>query len=186
MPCGRIIRAAVLTCALAIAFGPLYTESGYDWSRHSISELAAQHTANAWIMRTGLICLGLASIAAYWCRRPSLNVFFLLFGACIALSGLFSHKPFIDGRPYAEWLDRLHSALASLGGMSAVAAFFTLTIKSKTSAGRVVNASIALGFTGLSAAMFIWPDYQGIFQRMIFAAFIVWVLLVGTGSETTR
>lgn len=58
------IRAGAVICLVAFLAGPLYTEPGYDWVRHSISELAAQNTANAWIMRLGLFCLGAAAVLA--------------------------------------------------------------------------------------------------------------------------
>lgn len=42
-----MIRAGVIVCALAILVGPSYTEAGYDWTGHAISELAAQSADNA-------------------------------------------------------------------------------------------------------------------------------------------
>ena len=47
------IRGATAYCALAILAGPLYTDPGYEWIRHSVSELAGQATSIAWVLTLG-------------------------------------------------------------------------------------------------------------------------------------
>lgn len=182
------IRTAVAFCGLAILFGPIYTETGYDWVRHSVSELAGQATANAWIMRVGLVALGLAAVGGYLRYRRSFNIFFLLFGISIALTGVFPHKPFMAGRPYSVTLDQMHSLFASAGGICAVLAFVLLSVQAATAAQRIAGAMLAGLYTLLSAAMFIWPNAQGAFQRVIFGSFIVWMLAQpsSTASDDER
>ncbi|MFQ6006805.1 MAG: DUF998 domain-containing protein [Woeseia sp.] len=111
-----IIRAGALVFLIAVLAGPLYTEPGYDWVRHSIGELAAQNTRNAWIMRFGLFCLGAATVLGYFRERSRFNVFFLFFGLTVGLSAFLPHKPFTVGRPFPDLLDQWHSAFATLGG----------------------------------------------------------------------
>jgi len=174
-----MIRAGAITCALAILFGPLYTAPGYDWVRHSVSELAGQATANAWIMRLGLAALGVSAMAAFVANRERFNGFFLLFGLCILLTAIFPHKPFFDGQEYSQALDQWHSLFASLGGFAAVLAFAFVAGRPGASPTRIGAGVLAALYTGLSAAMFYWPAYQGVFQRVIFGTFIAWMLVFG-------
>jgi putative copper export protein len=181
-----MIRAGVIVCLFAIALGPLYTEAGYDWTRHSVSELAAQNTGNAWIMRLGLFSLGSATVFGYFRERGKFNIFFLSFGFFIALSALLSHKPIIEGRPYSELLDQLHSACASLAGFSAVAGFVLKAVQTKAWRRKLTYASIATAYTILPLGMFELPEYQGVFQRIIFGSFILWVLIDNPSRDQNK
>ncbi|MDH3350619.1 MAG: DUF998 domain-containing protein [Gammaproteobacteria bacterium] len=171
-----MIRSAVIFCALAILFGPFYTDPGYDWTRHSISELAGQATSNAWIMRVGLLSLGLACVVGFFRVRSQYNIFLLIFGVSIALTGIFPHRPFDADKEYSELLDQLHSWFASLGGFFAVLGFVYRTVQANSVSEKIVSASLASLYTLFSAAMFYWPEYLGVFQRVIFGSFIAWVL----------
>jgi hypothetical protein len=51
IPTNKTVAAGALLCLATILLGPLYTEAGYDRVRHSVSELAAHGTENAWFMR---------------------------------------------------------------------------------------------------------------------------------------
>ena len=174
-----MIRLLVIGCAIAIVCGPWYTDPGYDWLRHSVSELAGQATANAWIMRAGLGALGASAVIAFATLRERFNAFFLVFGLCIALSAVFPHRPFTPGVAYSQTLDGLHSLFASLGGFAAVLAFAFTAGRPGPRRARLAAAILALLYTALPAAMFAWPAFQGIFQRIIFATFIVWMLVFG-------
>jgi len=178
-----VTRLAAALCLLAILLGPLYTEPGYSWVHNAISELAGQDTHNAWIMRLGLGLLGLSTIMGFIRQRDKFNVFFLLFGVFIMLSAIFPHKPFIEGRAYSEGLDQWHSAFASLGGMSAVGGFTMLAIRAPDTRPRWLYITLASAYTLLPMAMFALPAFQGLFQRMIFFSFILWILLQG-GPKT--
>jgi hypothetical protein len=101
----------------------------------------------------------------------------LSFGLSIALAGLIPHKPFIEDRPYSELLDQLHSACASLGGFSAVAEFALQAVQSVPVSRKLIYAAIAVAYTLLPVAMFLYPAYQGVLQRAIFGSFILWVLI---------
>lgn len=109
-------------------------------------------------------------------------MFFLSFGFFIALSAVLPHKPFIEGRPCSELLDQLHGACASLGRLSAVAGFVLKAVRSATWPVKSVYASIAAAYTMLPLAMFAIPAYQGVFQRIIFGSFILWVLIERNGD----
>ncbi len=181
-----MIRVLVVFCAIAIVGGPWYTDPGYDWLRHSVSELAGQSTANAWIMRAGLAALGVSAMVAFATLRERFNVFFLVFGLCIALSAAFPHRPFVPGIAYSQTLDDLHSLFASLGGFAAVLAFAFTAGRPGPLGPRLSAGILALLYTALPAAMFAFPDFQGLFQRIIFATFIAWMLVFGGARHDGR
>ncbi|MFQ5547658.1 MAG: hypothetical protein ACE5FV_05165, partial [Woeseia sp.] len=113
----------------------------------------------------------------YFRERSRFNIFFLFFGLSVGLSAFLPHKPFIDGRPFSELLDQWHSALATLAGFSAVAAFVLKAIRGSTTGHRIIYGSIAAAYTILPIGMFALPQYLGLFQRIIFGSFILWVLI---------
>lgn len=171
-----MIYIAVIFTLITIFAGPWYTEAGYSWIQHSVSELAGQHTHNAWIMRLGLFSLGSASMWGYWSQRHKFNIFFCLFGFFIALSALFPHKPFIPEKPSSQLLDDIHSWCASLGGLSAVLGFVMLSMTNKNPWRKLLYGAIAALYTALPAAMFFVPTVQGALQRVLFVTYIGWVL----------
>lgn len=178
-----LIRSAVIYCGLAILLGPLYTDAGYDWTRHSVSELAGQGTGNAWIMRAGLLSMGLAAVLGYCRLRSRYNAFLLVFGLAIAMTGVFPHRPFDTQEDYSELLDQLHSTFASLGGFCAVLGFVFRALQAPTATEKGASATLAVLYTLLSAAMFYWPAFQGVFQRVIFGTFIAWVFIYGSTKD---
>lgn len=173
------IRVLIFGCLAAIFAGPWYTEPGYDWTLHSVSELAGQDTRNAWIMRGGLFALGLASIVGYAAYRPRFNLLFAAFGLFIAMSALFPHKPFVAGRPFSEALDQVHSVFASLGGLCAVLGFVLKARVAGTRPCALAYAVIAIAYTLLPLLMFSVPSLQGLFQRLLFVSYAAWVLVDG-------
>jgi len=184
-----LVRLLVLCCLAAIFAGPWYTEPGYDWLSHSVSELAGQQTHNAWVMRLGLISLGLASVVGYRAFRPRFNVLFAAFGLLIGLSALLPHKPFVADRPYSDLLDQLHSACASLGGLCAVLGFALKARDAATTAARYGYALTAATYTLLPVLMFSLPAWQGLFQRALFVSYGAWACLDGVpgrGAEQPR
>ena len=112
--------------------------------------------------------------------RSRYNAFLLLFGVSITLTGVFPHRPFDTDKEYSELLDGLHSWFASLGGFFAVLGFVFRAVQSVTLCERIVSVGLTALYTLLSAAMFYWPDWQGLFRRVIFGTFIAWVFAYGS------
>lgn len=160
-----------LICLTAIVFGPFYTEGGYSWVQHSVSQLAAQNTANAGVLRSGLVSLGAGTIWGHYANRAKYSVFFLIFDICIIFSAFFSHRPFIAGRAFSEVVDSAHRKFSTLAGLSAVAGSFLLAVNAKATARKLVYGSFAGAYTLLPMGMFFFPGSQGVLQRLIFGEF---------------
>lgn len=171
------IRITAVFCLLTILLGSVYTEPGYDWIRHSISELAGQNTGNAWVMRLGLLGLGLGAAWGYLTRRSKYNIFFLVFGVFIVLAALFPHRPFVEGRAYSALIDDVHSVCSTIAGMSAVGGFLLLAIRATSTGRKLMYAALAAAYTILPLGMVVVPSVHGLLQRLIFGSFIAWSLL---------
>lgn len=172
-----MVRACLIICLVTILLGPLYTEPGYSFISHSISELAAQNTGNAWIMRVGLLSLGFATILGFIQQRNLLNFPFLIFGIFIALSAIFPHKPFMPDRDYSNAIDIVHSWFASLAGFSSVIGFTLRAVVATRVRKKIVYSVFVAAYTLLPAGMFIIPSIQGLLQRLIFISFILWAYI---------
>jgi len=55
-------------------------------------------------------------------------------------------------------------------------------VQSKSDARKLVYASIAGLYTVLPIGMFAIPEFQGLFQRIVFGNFILWVLIDNPGD----
>ena len=172
----HLIQAMVLACGVAIILGPYYTEPNYNWVANSISELAGQHTHNAWIMRLGLLGLGLSAVAGYRWNLSGYNIVHVVFGLCIGATALFPHKPFFATADFSPRLDLWHSIFASAGGFCAVLAFVWNLIRSNSRNSKITALVLIIVFTAMSAAMGLWPSLEGLFQRIIFACYIMWAI----------
>lgn len=167
-------RIGVLFILFTILLGPLYTEVEYEWFKNSISELAAQNTKNAWIMRTGLIALGAVLIIDYFRNKHLTDLPFAAFGLFIALSAVFPHRPYVPGREFNETVDSIHSILANLTGFSAVLGFILKWIGDTVIKRKILYLSLAIIYTVLPLMMIVFPEAHGFFQRIIFFSFFVW------------
>ncbi len=170
-------RIGVLAALIAIVFGPLYTDPQYNWLHHTVSELAAQNTRNAWVMQIGLSALGIGIAVDFLRHRHPADIPFVAFGLFVTLSALFPHRPFVEGRAFSEALDLIHSVCASLTGLSAVLGFVVRCIVEKQLQKKWVYASLAVMYTVLPLMMTIYPSLAGVFQRVIFGSFFVWAVM---------
>jgi hypothetical protein len=167
-------RAGVVVAFVTILAGPLYSEPEYDWLRHSVSELAAQNTRNAWIMKVGLFAFGAGVFIDYLRNRRLQDIPFAAFGVFIAVSAFFSHKPFVEGRAVSQSLDTAHSILATLAGFSAVLGFVVRFLSERQLGRRFVYVGLSVAYTLLPLLMVAYPQAAGAFQRVIFGSFFIW------------
>jgi hypothetical membrane protein len=61
---GLIALAGIISFIVAAVIGPFLSHPDYSSITHSVSELAGQNMPNAWIMRTGFVAYGTATILA--------------------------------------------------------------------------------------------------------------------------
>jgi len=164
----------------------------YHWQQHTISQLAAQAYANAWIMRLGFIGFGALVQVAGVTRirlRPRLwyrEVPILLYGLAILLSGIFSTEPFIEGVPYSLQEARLHSIFATAAGVMLTLATLLYALTDAPASRRVVHWVALVLITVVSFLFGTNPAIGGILQRLLWVVCFAWLVYLGTGEIPKR
>jgi len=184
----RSYAHAVAFVTLFILFAHLVVGEPYLWYRNSISQLAGQAYAHAWIMRAGFIGFGvLVQIAGvgrvraahrYWYREVPI----MLYGLAILLSGIFSTSPFIEGVPYSEQEARLHTVFATAAGIALSVAILLFAFTDAPSSRRVVHAIALVLITTLSILFNALPTISGAIQRLLWIVGFAWLVYLGSNA----
>lgn len=170
-----LTRTAIAAFGVAVVLGPLYTAPGYSPLRHVISELAAQNTPHRGLMVAAFVGMGVALVAdGLRSFRPALLPF-MVFGLCFGAAGLFGHKPITPGVPYVEWVDALHSGLATAAGLALTLGFVGQALRAPSPAARGVAALLAAACVLLPLCMLWQPAVQGLVQRAMYAVVFAWL-----------
>lgn len=178
---------AVAYIVIVIVLAHLVAPDTYVWTRHTISELAAQGYARAWIMRLGfwgfgaLVVLGGVRAARKAGRHWPREIALAAYGAGIFLAGVFSTAPFVAGLLYDAGQARLHSLFATAAGVSISLAMVLYALTDKPAERRVYHALAAVLTLGLSALFGVWTAGAGIVQRLLWAVGFLWLILVDLG-----
>jgi hypothetical protein len=168
-------RFGIAGFVLAVVAGPLYTVPGYSPAAHLISELAAQHTPNHWVMSVAFVVLGGAVVVDARRRPVPAIVPFAAFGSFMALAGLFGHQPITPGVDFDPALHRAHAVLATLAGVSITLALAWQAVRERATSRRIAAGALAVLCLALPLAMLAWPAVQGLIQRFMYAALFVWL-----------
>jgi len=185
-----LIRGAILWNASVVIVAQSAAPLRYSWLRNTVSELAAQGYAWAWIMRLGLVGFGLvlgAGLAMRMSRtvdRRTLgrDAMLLLYAALMLASGIASTAPFVPGVRYSAGEAYWHSVFATGAGLAITASILWHLLTETAPRRRALHLVALIGVTALSA-MFglaearIIPDLQGLIQRFLHAGGLLWVWL---------
>ena len=104
---------------LAIVVAHIYSTNNYDWTKNTISDLASQGYNRKLIMQIGLLGFGLTLAFGHilngltWRTSP-----IFIYGICVALTGIFCTKPFVDVNTYCTTQSTLHSTFAQIAGVA--------------------------------------------------------------------
>ena len=102
------------------------------------------------------------------------QVFGLLFGISLAMTGVFQHAPLVDLNSVDLFQDQMHSIFASTTGL----AFTLLAINHgfiSVSKQRIISFTMAIIAMLLSVAIFSFPQWMGLFQRILFMSAFAWL-----------
>jgi len=186
-----LIRGAILWYASVVIVAQSAAPLRYSWLRNTVSELAAQGYAWAWIMRLGLVGFGLALsagialwIAGYQDRRTlGRDAILILYAVLMLASGIASTAPFVPGVRYSAGEAYWHSVFATGAGLAITTSILWHLLTETTPRRRALHLAALIAVTLLSA-MFglaearIIPDWQGLIQRLLHAGGLIWVWLV--------
>ena len=189
------LQASIKTYTIAVAYilllliaAHLAAPEAYHWQQHTISQLAAQAYADAWIMRLGFIGFGvLVQIAGVARMRLTPRLWYrelpiMLYGLAILLAGIFSTEPFIEGVPFSAGEARLHSLFATSAGVMLTLATLLYALTDAPASRRTVHW-IALALITLISFLFgSLPAIGGLLQRLLWAVGFAWLAYLGTGE----
>ena len=160
---------------MAVLLGPLYTEDEFRVTLNSISELAAQNTPNNYIMILSFLAVG-SNLAIDGIRHYTHSFLpFILFGICIGLAGAFPHKPINAGVEYNILVHNTHNILAVISGFAITIGFIWQGVLSKTTIGKIICFYLAAACLIFPLLMLYISDYQGLFQRAMYAQVFIWL-----------
>jgi hypothetical protein len=179
-PDARLILAGLAASAVALAVAPALLPETYSWVSMTTSESAAQGVPGAWLARLGFVLFGgsvvlLAALRGRsWGRAAT--ILHACFGAFMVAAAVFSTRPW-DGAPYNATEDALHSVAATamgfafaLGVLATLGQAWRRGDRSRWWLDAVAVAASVL----LPLGMTLWPEADGILQRIMFAVAYAW------------
>ncbi len=145
---------------LIVVLAGLLASEPYSIKAHTISQLAGQGFANAWIMRMGFIILGIAATVAslLFYQRPNKpfgkTILLLLgtYGFSIFFTGIFSTLSINTQMSNLE--SSIHSSFAQLAGFSFMAAIVIITLTFKENRSFVWFSILTFFLIGAFSALF--------------------------------
>ena len=112
-----------------------------------------------------------------WYQAPFLTPIFIMFGAAVALTGVFSLRPIDEALAYNETSHALHSVFATIAGFSFTIGAIAFGFFEKSRKGKIACFAAAVIATLLSVLMAFLPDFQGLLQRLMFMATFSWLII---------
>jgi Protein of unknown function (DUF998) len=174
-PSGAMVLAGLVASAAALAVAPVLMPYGYSWISGTVSESAAQGVSGAWVARLGFVLFGLSVLAlvpvkaASWGRVAA--AFHAAFGAFMVAVATFSHaNPF--GQPSDATEDLLHSIAAT--GMGFAFALGVVARQIHQRQARFFDVVAVVASIVIPLSMTLWPDVDGMVQRVMFAISFIW------------
>jgi len=168
-----LIATAIFVGIILIAH--FFVSDGYSIFTNTISDLGAQQYTHAWIMRLGFFLFGGITILGVLLNGISLRTApILLYGGAIFMTGIFSEAPFFPTDSLHQQEADLHSLFAQIAGISFSLGVLLQIFYAKTKPEILLHVLFFLGVISFSAGFGLVPEYQGIFQRLLYTVSLVW------------
>lgn len=157
---------------------PFYSEPGVKFMETSLSELGAQETKGSWAMNTAISCMSLATLiyGSFSLKEQWLQLVVLyFFGVSFGMTVIYQMAGFDLLFHYNYSYDALHALFSILSGFAFVLLCISIFFKVNVITHKVQTA-IAL----LIAIVFLllqiqFPEYIGLFQRLLFLICFGWL-----------
>lgn len=168
---------STLFFVLTIVVAHLFSTNNYDWTKNTISDLGSQGYDRRLIMQLGFLgfgltlSLGILSKGLTWLTTP-----ILIYGLCIALTGIFCTKPFFELQTYSATQSNLHSLFAQITGISFSVGILTQILFAPDRQSKTIHLLFFLIVITLSATFGMMKNYEGIFQRILYLISFLWLI----------
>ena len=179
---------AILYFVIVIVIAHFFTPIQYEWAHNTISDMAAQGLKNRWIMQAGFVGFGLILNLGFLLKLGATrkisypDIFIMLYGFSILLTGFFSAAPFLDNVKYSVQEANLHSFFATVAGICFTIGIFLRLFTATTSAERwqhgffLLFVTMASLFFGLAESGILLVG-KGIVQRLLYLLSFIWLFL---------
>ncbi len=175
----HFLGPAYLVLITAMFILPLFSFEEYSILKNTTSQLGAQNTPNAWIMNLVFILAGSASIVEGWIHLKQYwfqKFVITIFGLTLILTALFQTAPIVEGIPFNDYEDRMHTFFANIVGFSFAVFAFSAAFIERTTGERALALLVSILAIGLSVLMFSFAGYAGILQRTMFIIAFGWLI----------
>ena len=162
---------------LFIFVAHVFSTNNYDWTKNTISDLGAQCYDRKLIMQIGFLAFGLIlAIGIFlngftWQTAP-----ILIYGICVAMTGIFCTKPFTDIDTYSTTQSTLHSTFAQVAGVAFSIGILTQIFFTSDNITKYIHLAFFVLVVGLSAIFGLLNNYQGIAQRLLYLISFIWLI----------
>jgi len=171
----NIISTILFVVFIIIAH--VFSTNNYDWTKNTISDLGAQGYDRKLIMQIGFLAFGLVLSAGIFLNGPSLRTApILVYGLCVALTGVFCTKPFFDNYTYSTTQSTLHSTFAQIAGVTFSIGVLTQIFLTTDNNVKYIHLAFFILVIGLSATFGLLKNYQGIAQRLLYLTSFIWLI----------
>jgi hypothetical protein len=126
-------------------------------------------------MMTAFVIFGGSLILAGIQTFVPANLPIIAFGLFMLLAGVFGHKPITPGIPYQPTIHTIHSMLASTAGICITLAFIWKSFDGDSIGFRLSSAFLAILCIVLPLLMMLFPNVQGLIQRLMYACVFAWL-----------
>ena len=155
----------------------IFSTSNYDWTKNTISDLGAQGFDRKLIMQIGFLAFGLTLSVGIFLNGLSLRTSpILIYGLCIAMTGIFCTKPFFNSNTYSATQSTLHSIFAQIAGVTFSVGILTQIFFTTDKNLKYIHIIFFILVIGLSAAFGLLKNYQGIAQRLLYLTSFLWLI----------
>ncbi len=179
----NIFYIVCLSIFVAIIFIlPRFSFEGYSITLNRISQLGGQCHPYAWVMNIfGFMLMGIGIVLLY--TKIPLHIIskilVMIFGLAMIAVGFFQHEP-VAGYGVADAFESMmHSVIANVMGIAITLFAVNLVFDKKAGKNyRLLAFAAAVISSLLSLMMVVFPDYYGLFQRIMFISILGWLLYV--------
>ena len=100
----------------------------------------------------------------------------LIYGLCVALTGIFCTRPFTDIATFSTSQSTLHSIFAQVAGMAFCIAILTQLFLTTNNNLKFIHAVFFILVIGLSMTFGLLKNHQGIAQRLLYFVSFIWLI----------
>jgi hypothetical membrane protein len=168
---------ATLLFVVFIIVAHIFSTDNYEWTKNTVSDLGAQGYDRKLIMQIGFLAFGLTlSVGIFlnglsWRTSP-----IFIYGICVALTGIFCTKPFVDTDTYSTTQSTLHSTFAQIAGVTFSMGILTQIFFTTDNNIKYIHLAFFILVIGLSASFGLLNNYQGIAQRILYLTSFIWLI----------